>query len=115
MTAPQSWRLLQLSHRPRRPCPHCGEIHRYFTRMTTRGACLPVLFPPGALAPTAYGEEAEVLVAGPGASNRAREERSAYQQILARVQETSIRCEGCGERFDDLETYRLHSCEVRYQ
>ena len=31
-----------------------------------------------------------------------------------RVRRTSIRCEGCGARFEDLEAYRLHRCEMHY-
>ncbi|MDP9373387.1 MAG: hypothetical protein M3Q65_13225, partial [Chloroflexota bacterium] len=54
-------------------------------------------------------------LAGPLERDLTRGERTAYQQVAERVRETSIRCEGCGERFEDLETYRLHACEVRYR
>jgi hypothetical protein len=35
--------------------------------------------------------------------------------VAERVRQTSIRCEGCGERFEELEAYRAHPCEVRYR
>ena len=42
-------------------------------------------------------------------------ERSRYHEVAERVRQTSIRCEGCGERFADLEAYRVHACEVHYR
>ena len=45
----------------------------------------------------------------------AQEARSRYQQVAERVRRTSIRSEGCGARFEDLEAYRVHPCEVRYR
>ena len=40
--------------------------------------------------------------------------RSRYHQVAERVRHTSLRCEGCGERFEELEAYRVHRCEMRY-
>ena len=42
-------------------------------------------------------------------------ERSRYHQVAERVRQASIWCEGCGERFEELEVYRVHACEVRYR
>ncbi len=39
-------------------------------------------------------------------------ERSRYHQLAEWVRRTSIRCEGCGARFEELEAYRVHPCAV---
>ena len=48
---PQTWRLLRLSKASVLPCAACGQVHRYLTRVSTVGDCMPVLFPPGTPAP----------------------------------------------------------------
>ena len=113
--APQTWRLLELLHASARPCPTCGEVHRYLARTTVIGDCMPVLFPPGVAAPVNVGIEVELHLAGPAEHSPAPEERSRYHQVAERVRKSSIRCEGCGERFEELEAYRVHPCEVRYR
>ena len=42
-------------------------------------------------------------------------ERSRYHQVAERVRQASIWCEGCGERFEELEVYRVHPCGVHYR
>jgi hypothetical protein len=113
--APPTWRLLELLPPAARPCPACGQVHRYLMRMTPIGDCLPVLFPPGCPVPGHVGCEVELHLAGPTERSAAAEARSRYQQVAERVRRTSIRCEGCGERFEELEAYRVHPCEVRYR
>ncbi len=81
-------------------------------RMTPIGDCLPVLFPPGMPAPRHVGVEVELQLAGPVDRPAVSPERSRYQEVAERVRRTSIRCEGCGERFEELEAYRVHPCAV---
>ncbi len=114
-TAPPTWRLLELFHASTRPCPTCGQIHRYLMRTTPIGDCVPVLFPPGVPAPRNIGVEVELHLAAPADRPPGPSERSRYHEVAERVRRTSIRCEGCGERFEDLEAYRVHPCEVRYR
>lgn len=114
-SAPPTWRVLELFNPTQRRCPHCHQPHRYLMRVSTQGACLPVLFPPGVAAPITHGDEVDVFLAGPADPLPPSEQRSAYRQVAERVKSATIRCEGCGERFDDLERYRLHACEVRYR
>jgi len=111
---PQTWRLLHLSRTSGLPCAACGQVHRYLTRMTTLGDCMPVLFPPGMPAPGNVGDEVELFLVGPVEEDTPGEP-SRYHQVAERVRKSSIRCEGCGERFADLEAYRVHACEVRYR
>ncbi len=111
-SAPQTWRLLELFVPSALPCPACGQVHRYLMRMTAVGDCLPVLFPPGTPAPSNIGMEVDGHLAGPAERPPAPGERTRYQQVAERVRQTSIRCEGCGERFEELEDYRVHPCEV---
>ncbi len=42
-------------------------------------------------------------------------EQSHDQQVAERVRATSIRCEGCGARFEELEAYRVYRCEAHYR
>jgi hypothetical protein len=35
--------------------------------------------------------------------------------VAERVRQTSIRCEGCGARFEELEDFRVHDCAVVYR
>ena len=114
-TAPPTWRLVELFHASTRPCPACGQIHRYLMRTTVLGDCTPVLFPPGFPIPFNAGSAVDVHLAGPAEHSPDRGGRSRYQQVAGRVRQTSIRCEGCGERFEELEDYRVHACEVRYR
>ena len=113
--APQTWRLLELFQTTGLPCANCGEVHRFLMRMAPVGDCLPVLFPPGVPAPDRVGVEVELHLAGPTDDGASPGERSRFQQVAERVRQTSIRCEGCGERFTDLEEYHVHACEVRYR
>ncbi len=84
-------------------------------RTTVLADCTPVLFPPDFPAPFNVGLEVDVHVAGPIDQTPVPSERSRYRQVAERVRRTSIRCEGCGERFEELEAYRVHPCEVRYR
>src|SRR3712207_520290 len=104
-TAPPTWRLGGLLHASTRPCPACGQIHRYLMRATPIGDCVPVLFPPGVAVPFNIGLEIDAHLAAPTERSAAADARSRYQQVAERVRQTSIRCEGCGERFEDLEVY----------
>ena len=113
--APPTWRLVELFQASVLPCPACGQIHRYLMMRTRVGDCMPALFPPGMPAPLAIGTEVELRLAGPTDRTDGSAERSHYEQVAERVRRTSIRCEGCGERFEDLEAYRLHPCEVIYR
>ena len=54
-------------------------------------------------------------VIGPTDRTACATERSRYEQVAERVRNTSIRCEGCGKRFEELEAYRVHECEVVYR
>ena len=114
-SAPPTWRLLELFTPSARPCPACGEVHRYLMHITRVGDCVPVLFPPGVPVPRNIGVEIDAHLAGPAEHAPAPSERSRYQQVAERVRRTSIRCEGCGERFEELEDYRVHPCEMRYR
>ena len=114
-TAPSTWRLLELLTTSGLPCAGCGQIHRYLMRTTPIGDCVPVLFPPGVPVPRSVGIEIDVHLAGPAEHAPAQGERSRYQQVAERVRQTSIRCEGCGERFEALEAYRVHACAVVYR
>src|SRR5438067_1371377 len=101
--APQTWRLVELL-RPRGvPCATCGQVHRYLTHMTTIGDCLPVLFPPNTPAPGNLGREVALFLVGPVEADADPGEGSRYHEVAERVRRSSIRCEGCGERFADLE------------
>ena len=84
-------------------------------RLTAVGDCLPVLFPPGVAAPRNVGVEVELQLAGPTERPAVSPERSRYHEVAERVRRTSIRCEGCGARFEDLEAYRVHRCEMHYR
>ena len=83
--------------------------------ITPVGDCLPVLIPPGVAAPHNAGVEVELHLVAPTERPAVSPERSRYQQVAERVRRTSIRCEGCGARFEDLEEYRVHPCEVHYR
>jgi hypothetical protein len=112
--APPTWRLLELLPPAARPCPACGQVHRYLMRLTAVGDCLPVLFPPGVAAPRNIGVEIDAHLAEP-AERAAHDALSRYHEVAERVRRTSIRCEGCGERFEELEIYRVHVCAVVYR
>ncbi len=114
-SAPPTWRLLELLTPSGLPCAGCGQVHRYLMRMTPIGDCMPVLFPPGVPAPRNIGVEIDAHLAEPTERSVADDARSRYQQVAERVRRTSIRCEGCGARFEELEAYRVHACEVRYR
>ena len=112
---PQTWRLLHLTKLSYLPCAACGQVHRYLTRVSTAGDCMPVLFPPGVGTPGNIGLEVEACLAGADDDVASPGERSRYHEVAERVRQTSIRCERCGERFADLEAYRVHACEVQYR
>ena len=112
---PTTWRLLEVFNPTLKRCPNCHQPHRFLMRMNPLGECLPMLFPPGVAAPITHGDEVELWVAGPPDRTLQREQRTAYEQVAERVKATTIRCEGCGERFEYLEAYRLHPCEVPYR
>ena len=114
-TAPPTWRLVELFTPSTLPCPACGEIHRYLMQTTVLGDCTPVLFPPGFPAPYNVGMEVDLHLAGPAEYAPTHDARSRYEQVAERIRRTSIRCEGCGERFEELEPYRVHDCEVVYR
>ena len=84
-------------------------------RRTPIGDCMPVLFPPGVPAPRNVGVEVELHPAGPAERSAVAPERSHYHEVAERVRQTPIRCEGCGARFEDLEAYHVHPCEVVYR
>jgi hypothetical protein len=109
----RTWRLFELGQ-PLQPCPNCGDCHPYLTQPITSGMCHPVLFPPGTPGPPLPGHEAELLLAGPPPPAMSAEVL-AYSHLEARVREMAIRCERCGERFEDLEDYRLHPCDLHYR
>ena len=113
--APSTWRLLELLPPAARPCPACGEVHHYLMRLTAVGDCLPVLFPRGVPAPHNSGVEIDAHRAEPTERAAAHDARSRYQHVAERVRRTSIRCEGCGERFEELEAYQTHPCAVVYR
>ncbi len=114
-TGPPTWRLVELFHASTRPCPACGQIHHYLMRTTVLGDCTPVLFPPGVATPRIHGTEVELHVVGPTDHPAGATEPSPCDQVAKRVRQTSIRCEGCGERFEELEAYRVHDCAVVYR
>ena len=99
-SAPPTWRLLELLPPAARPCPGCGEVHRYLMRLTAVGDCLPVLFPPGVPAPRNVGVEVELYLAGAADRPAVAPEQSRYHEVAERVRYTSI---------------RLHPCEVHYR
>jgi hypothetical protein len=112
---PQTWRLLQLAA-PYRRCVYCGDEHEYLTRRPRHGyLCCPILFPPGVAAPTAKGVEVETFVEGLEGRPGETEEAARYRMLTRRVAEMAIRCERCGERFEEIDTYLMHSCEIRYR
>ena len=65
--------------------------------------------------PLHIGVEIDAHLAEPVERSTAADARSRYEQAAERVRSTSIRCEGCGERFEELEAYRVHECEVVYR
>ncbi len=113
--APPTWRLLELLTPSGLPCAGCGQVHRYLMRMTPIGDCLPVLFPPGVPAPCTIGLDVERHLAAPADHPPGPSERSGYHQVAQRVRTTAIRCEGCGERCEELDADGVHPCEVRYR
>jgi hypothetical protein len=75
-------------------------------RLTVVGDCLPVLFPPGVPAPRNVGMEIDAHLAEPTQRSSASDVR--YHRAAERERQTSIRCEGCGARFEDLAADRVH-------
>jgi hypothetical protein len=73
---------------------------------------MPVLFPPGGPVPKKLGVAVELHQAGPVDRPVVTSERSRYNEVAERVRRTSIRCEGCGARFEELEADRVHPCAV---
>ena len=114
-TASPTWRLLALLTPSGLPCAACGHVHRYLMRMTPVGDCLPVRFPPGVPAPRNVGVEVELHLAAPAERPAVAPELSRYHEVAERVRRTSIRCGGCGARFEELEAYRVHDCAVVYR
>jgi hypothetical protein len=114
-SAPQTWRLVELPRASTLPCPICGQLHQYLMARTLVGRCMPVLLPPSTPSPRNAGTEVDLYVAGPTDGPRDHGEHSRYEQVAERVRQTSIRCEGCGERFEELEAYRVHECAVVYR
>src|SRR6266496_723159 len=100
--APRTWRLLHLTKGPAIPCAACSQVHRYLMKMATVGDCLPLLFPPGVPVPPNLGLEVALFLAGP-TDDTSPGKGSRYHEVAERVRRSSIRCEGCGERFTDLE------------
>ena len=113
--APPTWRLLRLSWAAGRHCATCGHRHEFLVRATLAGPCRPVLFPPGIAAPRGVGDEVETFVSGLDPTTTAGAEDPRYEEAARRVREAAIRCERCGERFEDLDVYRRHPCELRYR
>ncbi len=112
---PQTWRLVRL-HEPYRPCAYCGEEHEYLTRRPTRGPlCQPLLFPPGISFATSKGVEVDVAIEGLETDRGETEEAARYRALARRVTEGAIRCERCGNRFDALDAYLMHACEIHYR
>jgi hypothetical protein len=111
----QTWRLVRLTGWASRRCGTCGESHEYYTRPTRGGLCQPVLFPPGFVSGGVRGVEVEVFNVAPTDLPGLGEDDSAYREVARRVARTAIRCERCGERFEDLDAYRDHSCELHYR
>ena len=109
---PPTWRLVERLTPTGLPCAGCGPVHRDLMRMTASGECLPVRFPSGFPIPFNVGLEVELHLAGPADQTSVHSERSRYREVAERVRLTSIRCEGCGERFEELEAYRVHPCAV---
>ena len=97
------------------PCTACGQVHRYLMRLTPVGDGLPVRFPPGVPVPRHVGVEVDLHLAGAAERPPAPPEQSRYAEVAARVRRSSIRCEGCGERFEELEAYQVHACAVHYR
>lgn len=110
---PQTWRLFAFD-RLSLPCLNCGDLHAYVSEPISPGTCRPLLFPPGTPTPRLRGQVVELALIEP-VVQAATEDTLAYCHVAARVREDAIRCERCGERFDDLETYRQHACEVHYR
>src|SRR5437762_14256740 len=84
-TVPLTWRLLQLTRASFLPCAACGQVHRYLTRVSTVGDCMPVLFPPGMPAPGNVGVEVELFLLGPVEDEPSPGEPSRYHEVAARV------------------------------
>ena len=114
LPAPPTWRLLELLTPSGLPCAGCGQVHRSLMRMTRICDCMPALFPPGVPAPRNVGVAVALQLVRPAERPAVSPERSRYHEVAERVRRTSIRCEGCGERFEELEAYRVHPCEVVY-
>ena len=114
-SAPPTWRLLELLNPSSTPCPACRQVHRYLMKMTAVGDCMPILFPPGVPVPLHVGVEIDAHLAEPVERSAASDARSRYHQVAERVRATSIRREGCGERCEELEAYRVHDCAVVYR
>ena len=89
--------------RPGPSLPHADDRYRRLS-----ASALPV----GRPIPFNVGLEVELHLAGPADQTPVHSERSRYREVAERVRLTSIRCEGCGERFEELEAYRVHPCAV---
>ena len=110
---PQTWRLFEFDRLPL-PCPNCGEVHTYLSEPISPGTCRPLLLPPGTPNPACRGQAVDLALTDP-VNPSATVDILAYSHVAARVREDAIRCERCGERFEDLEIYRQHPCEVHYR
>ena len=114
-SAPQTWRLVEPCMPSANPCPARGQIHRYLMMRIPVGDRMPVLFRPGVASPRNAGMEVELHVVVPTDRPAGATERSRYEQVAERVYQTSIRCEGCGARFEEVGAYRVHDCAVVYR
>jgi ribosomal protein L37E len=106
-----TWRLVRLTGwATAPPCRHCGRTHEYFVRPKHGGACQPVLFPPGFASAGLGGVEVEVFSVAPDDLAGSAQEEAAYRRLARQVAERGIRCERCGERFEELDRYAGHHC-----
>ena len=104
------------------PCRRCGDRHRYLTFNAPN--CPPIVFPAMAGDPL---RQRRLLHAYPGgrwpgtfrmtvtAGNVEQPEDSLLARLTERVAAGAIRCEACGEVFEELARYADHECGVRYR
>ena len=107
----QTWRLVRLvGWAVTQPCRYCGLTHEYLVRPRHGGGCQPVLLPPGFAHGAGGGVEVAVFNPGPDEPLGLAHEEAAFEHLARQVAERSIRCERCGERFDELGRYAAHQC-----
>jgi hypothetical protein len=92
------------------PCIHCGMVHEYLARPKHGGGCQPVLFPPGYASVGLHGASVEAFLVASDESAAEGIAAAAYGRLARQVAARGIRCERCGERFEDLDRYAVHQC-----